>query len=481
MGIPVYAPRVEVKLIKLVKRRDGVASRYSEAKREFDLTGFLGDGGQVRVSKSLGGGPGAFSVSFADQYAASFQDSFYAMVEPMDVIEIRGARQAEKYAGRTLPLLMRGFVSQVHRSEAMSPEGEPNRAVTITGQDAGKLWMIHRLLMPAVYYGGADPFLDLFRFQAATGMDSAYMPVAQAMRQLTERVINPKVEQLAAYSERTLRPFAVEATVAQGTISPTVIAPFQGPFWQLAELMADRPWNEVFVEDMGEPGQEVPTLRFRPAPYKTIAGELIMPGATDPGTVELDAAAVVQLDLNRTDGRIANFFLVPPGASLLDSQQLVTISMIMEGVPADFSYANNKPELYGTRVMQVTTSLLPGGIPQPLNQLAEGQRGPAATTIVEWHRLRIAQLRAMNRDNGVFEEGSAVVRGSEELKPGRYLRLKRGELVFEGYMDQVAHAIGPLQGWTTTVQLERVTSFLERNKMTQPPYLAEGFRGPYDR
>ncbi len=481
MAVTVYSPRLEVKLIKLVKRRDGVANRYSEAKREFDLTGFLGDAGQVRISKSIGDAAGAFSVSFADQYAASFQDSFYAMVEPMDVIEIRGARHPERYAGRTMPLLMRGFVGQVQRSEAMGPDGEPSRVVTITGQDAGKLWMIHRLLMPAVYYGGTDPFVDVFRLQSTTGMDTAYMPVAEAMRQLTERVINPKVEQLAAYSERTLRPFAVEATVAQGTVSPTVIAPFKGPFWNLAAMMADRPWNELFIEDMGEPGQEVPTLRFRPAPYKTIGGDLIMPSATDPGTVELGIEAVVQLELNRTDGRIANFFLVPPGASLVESQQLVTISTIMSGLPADFTYANNKPELYGTRVMEVTTNLFPGGIPRPLNQLAEEERGAAATAIVEWHRLRIAQLRAMNRDNGVLEEGSAVLRGHEDLKPGRYLRVKRGELTFEGYMDRVSHVFAPLQGWTTTVQLERVTSFLERNRMTGSPYTAEGHSGPYTR
>lgn len=38
-------------------------------------------------------------------------------------------------------------------------------------------------------------------------------------------------------------------------------------------------------------------------------------------------------------------------------------------------------------------------------------------------------LKAMNRDNAVWESGTAVVRGDEPLRIGRYLWLTRGDLI----------------------------------------------------
>jgi hypothetical protein len=67
------------------------------------------------------------------------QDSLYALIEPMDMIEIRAARRPDKFAGTKLPLIMRGFVSSVRRSESMGEDGTPNRTIMIQGQDSGKL------------------------------------------------------------------------------------------------------------------------------------------------------------------------------------------------------------------------------------------------------------------------------------------------------------------------------------------------------
>lgn len=71
--------------------------------------------------------------------------------------------------------------------------------------------------------------------------------------------------------------------------------------------------------------------------------------------------------------------------------------------------------------------------------------------MLQWWQARAHLLKLMNRDNAVFEGGSALVRGEEGLVPGKYLRLTRGELVSENYIVSVAHTFTVLgSGWTST-------------------------------
>lgn len=476
MAVTVYRPAYSVTLTKMVKRSgEGVSERYSGADRQVDLTPFLSEGGAVKVVKGVNDPAGGFTIAFSDQLDGPTQDSLYARIEPMDMIEIRGSREPHAFAGQKLPLIMRGFVSTVRRSESMGQEGTPQRFISVQGQDSGKLFQIFRLFWEAIYAEPNSPYLDAFRLQAATGIEAAFLPVSEAMKQLVERVINRRVAAMHAYADQAVPLVRFRGTVQQGIVSLNLIAPFQGPYWGLVETMADRPWNEVFIEDE----EDAPVLIFRPAPYKNIRGEFIIPGAADPGTVEMDAAQVASLDVARSDDRVANFYYVPPGASMIDASQAVNVAAIASGEPFDTAYGNNKPELYGLRKMEATSNLLPetiGGLP---SQLPEGQRQAAATGIVQWHIARARLLRDMNRDNSVLEDGSATVQGSEKIKPGRFLRLTRGDLVAEAYISKVTHNIAPMDGWTCQVTLERGMGFLERLRMASAPFWREGRKGPY--
>lgn len=478
MAVRVYHPRIQVTLRKLVSRRgDGVADRYAGAARDIDLTPFLGEHGMVRWSKSLYEAAGGFSITLPDQPHPDLADSLHALVEPMDMIEIRAAREPHRHAGQPLPLVMRGFVSQVRRPQGMTPDGSPQRSVAILGQDCGKLWQIHQLFPEAIYANAENPYLNVFRMQAVTGMDAAFLPVSEMLRQLTDRVMNKRVEELSAFAERQIRPFRVDATVTEGVVSPNLIMPFQGPYWSLVELVADRPWNEAFIEDE----EEGPVLRFRPAPYKDTQGRFILPGATDPGTIELDDADAAHIDLWRSDQRVANFFYVPPGASMLDTSQAITVATLASGAPFDTDHGNNKPELYGLRKMLVESRLLPNGTFAMPAQLPSQEAEQSVSRIVLWHEERGRLLRLMNRDNSVLEEGMVQAKGREDQKPGRYLRMTRGGIAFEAYITRVDHTFGPLQSWTAQMQLERGTGFLERIRTTGSPYFAEQRKGPYDR
>ncbi len=143
------------------------------------------------------------------------------------------------------------------------------------------------------------------------------------------------------------------------------------------------------------------------------------------------------------------------------------------------AHGNNKPELHGLRKMVAESRLLPLEVGSLPSQREGAQRTEAANTTVAWHVRRSYALRDINRDSSVLTEGSATVIGLENIRPGRDLRLTRGDLVSEHYMTRASHNIGPLDGWTTTLALERGTDFAERLRMSGSTYNHEGRRGPY--
>ncbi|MBU8545784.1 MULTISPECIES: hypothetical protein [Roseomonadaceae] len=478
MAVRVYRPKISVTLIKTVQRSgSGVAERFSGAARQIDLTPFLSDGGAVKVIKGIAEPAGAFAIAFSDRLDQATRDTLSSRIEAMDLLEIRGARQPHLYAGQPLPLLMRGFVSSVRRVESMQPDGTPQRSVVIQGHDAGKLWQIQRFFFESIYANADAQYLNTFRLQTAVGIEAAWLPVSEMMRQLTERVINAKVRQMSGYADRIIPLFKADRlTVPEGLVSANLIAPFQGAFWGLVELVADRPWNEAFIED----AEDGPSLVFRPTPYKDLAGRLIMAGATDPGTIDVTADDLVSLDVGRSDARVANFFMTPAGTSLLDANALLGVAEIASGSPFDSNHPNNRPELYGLRKMEAESRLLPDAAGILPSQVQGERRDAVGREMLAWHIARARDLRLMNRDNAIFEDGSATLKGGEHLRPGRYLRITRGQQVSEFYMPRVVHSIIPLGAWTTTAVLERGTGFITRVASEGSPYIREGFKGPYD-
>ncbi len=99
--------------------------------------------------------------------------------------------------------------------------------------------------------------------------------------------------------------------------------------------------------------------------------------------------------------------------------------------------------------------------------------------MIAWWQNRNNELKLLNRDNSVFEDGSATMKGSELLVPGQYMKLTRGALTSTSYVVQVDHIFMPFQGWTSTVQFIRGDGFLMRDKYAGNPFWAEGRSGPY--
>lgn len=475
MTIHVDTPAISVTLTRLVQRSGGQPENAAQPWRGIDLTPYLGTAGVVRTIKDINAPAGGFTITFSDQVVPEFADTAYAMVEPMDYVEIRGSRQPG-FVGQQLPIIMAGFVSTVDRAESMSPDGTPVRTVTIAGHDFGKLLEINH-----VYWQTANstdtPYIDTFHLLAAVGMDVAALGVSDFVTQVIDKVVNPKIQEMSVFTEAQIQPFTVNATVPDGKVTPNMWNTMDN--FSMADLLyrfADRPFNELFVTD----SEQGPVLNFRPTPFKDLtSGAFLQNGATDPGSVQVDISEVVAMTEARSDSRVANLFVVDPGFATLDSNGALSIAAIQAGIPVDFSYSANAPSLFGVRMMHAATNLLPNDQSGPVNKLPVDQQSQAVQSGTQWFIDRTAQLKAMNRDNATFADVGLVVKGHEYYQVGTYLQLTRGDLVSESYIHAVSHNIQPLSTWTTSLHTIRSNGFYQRNLTSVSPYFAEGRPGPY--
>jgi hypothetical protein len=99
MTVQVFSPQISVILRKNIGRATvagtiAASQRFQGTARTLDLTPYLGETGAVVVSKNVRDAMGTWSVTLADDLAPGQLESLYGVIEPMDVVEIRMARDA---------------------------------------------------------------------------------------------------------------------------------------------------------------------------------------------------------------------------------------------------------------------------------------------------------------------------------------------------------------------------------------------------
>ena len=148
----VYDPEIRIKLYKVSSRKE-IAKGIKAHKRlgdnyQYDIEKFLGDQCAVNVTKNVKQPAGTFTITLSDNMNRIRNDfeSLYGEVEPMDLIEIRMAHNPVSEKGHAIPVVMRGFVSNVSRSEAIGEDGKPQKRLTINGHDYGKILQIIQII-----------------------------------------------------------------------------------------------------------------------------------------------------------------------------------------------------------------------------------------------------------------------------------------------------------------------------------------------
>jgi hypothetical protein len=257
MSVQVFAPQISVILRKNIGRATvagtiAASQRFQGTARTIDLTPYLGETGAVVVSKNIRDAMGSWSVTLADDLAPGQLESLYGVIEPMDVVEIRMARDVSKYAGafeKHMPIMMRGFVNEVRRSQQMTDSG-PRRTVTITGGDYG---LILNTIRYALYPGWVPDatLLSAFSFFLTYGIgaDGTQTP-AQFVETINDKVITPFLEGMRAAGDGSSSPvktLTAQALVQGGFLSPLGLNQWPGGtiYACLAHFGDVGPWNEV--------------------------------------------------------------------------------------------------------------------------------------------------------------------------------------------------------------------------------------------
>lgn len=496
MAVKTFKPWASILLKKNIGRQtigDSIAAseRFRGAAREIELLPYLGQNGTINIAKSVREPAGMWSITLLDRMVEEFEDGLYGLIEPMDLVEIRFARDRSKYAGSTpksMPLKMRGLVTSVRRDNVMTQDG-PKRAIIVSGHDYGKILQIMQVQYLPGFVNGQD-LLTAFRFVMNYGPGAqAYESAAAFIAAIVDEVVNKFIEGMREQAigeggsgASPILPLGVDATDFGGGVSPFGVNQWPGgAIYDLMRYFGDvGPWAELFIEDR----EEGPYLVYRPTPFKAINGDLIQPGP-EAKVVDVSDDALIQISAERSDAGVANYYWVDAPRYALVNGALLQAAAQQEGAtgpsaPQQGEYANSSAKFYGLRIMKAETQQGQRVDGQPEAEFDAGRDKGIA--MVEEKR---AILIANNKDNVVFEQGMIALRGDEDIDPGCYVRLTRAgsdDLVSEHYAFQVAHEFS-LSGFTTMVTYDRGTGFMERlkrNRGVNSPYLAElNLRGAY--
>jgi hypothetical protein len=487
MQIDIRKPGIQVLLYKNISRSTvsgstPVSARYAGQSSVVDLTPFLSEANPVRVSKSVREPTGGFSIALADQVDPDVLDSLYAVIEPMDAIAIRLSGIGYSPLGDSLPIMMRGFVSQVQRMQGMSADGKPTRTVLVTGHDYGKiLQMMQIFLMPNAPEDAAA-MITSFPFFAKFGDFDNVMEAGKFTQYVFDKVVNPYLANMAksAANANAVIQISTDIQVTGAQVSPFGVGTFNGGnVHSLVQAYGDiGPWNEFFIEDR-EAG---PYAVYRPNPFMdAVTYEYLMSGVTAPAIVDIDLRDVVSMTNARSDANVANYFWTDCPRFLLNYDsvaRLLAFGSAQDSAPFYVTdYGNVSPALYGVRKLEEATQQAGADESDNGNGTQNGPpRNASMNGALTWINSRRQQLYDLNKDNVVLESGSMRLKGNEAVKAGTYVRLTHGTMRSYHYVVSVIHDYTPFGAYFTEIQFERGTGFVDRIQNAagqQAPYYSE--------
>jgi hypothetical protein len=500
MTFTAASPKLSVRLYKTISREtiDGqsaVSARYKGKDEFIDLVPFMQPGSIVRTSKSVREPAGGFNITFADQAQRAGAlgpglalETVYGLVEPMDVVEIR-MWGGTGLAPFDMPVIMRGFVSDVSRQQVMTDGGQPQRQVIVSGMDYGKIWQTFQVIYLAAY-ADREALLTNFHLWELFGIEAQNaLSAAEFVRTMVQKVINPHIK--GFMPENSTLPTEIKTgdsiAVKHGVVNNSY-QQMQGSIYEILRFHGDvGVWNELYTEDR----QDGVHCVYRPVPAlhlskpKDAQDRKIQDDAPDPIFVPVADELVQSMSQTRSDGQVANFYWVNNSRfDLIDDMQRKLASIPSGDSKVSLKeYPNTAVKYYGVRPMYAETQQGDDAITNLGTGQDQAKQEERSTKQEAWIDKRRRLMMEMNKDNVVLERGSARVKGglmrpdgTEAMKAGDYARFKMGRVEFDAYVVQIDHEFAPFQGYTQTLHFERGEGFARRTAMEtgiESPWLAE--------
>jgi hypothetical protein len=403
-------------------------------------------------------------------------------IRPMDYVEIRFGRYKKR--GEKPQMIMRGLVDQVSETIGISADGQPQRQITISGRDLGKLLIIKQLyIFPGPGLQGL-----VASFLSKQGLEQALFP--GLYEKMTEQVSVDATISCQEFMDN-LKKFIYNATsdssntnAGQGVgptnlnknipelkftakdmdefrVSPLVLKTFQGSVWNLLEAFHNKPICEFLLNDY----EDGPELLWRWAPYKDKDGSIIPPASEPhsqnnqgPGTVDVSTEDITDFSLTTTDANVYNFFYVDPSQLTLVAINTTGLARTdggsggSSGSGGGDSNPTVRKELmdkYGFKEYYIQSPLMPWRA-----HPTEKDRTDLAD---DWRKLGAKMAGWMDKafsNNANLEGGTLTMKGDERIEIGTYMKIK--ETGQEFYIDAVRHdfMLNPPR-FTSTLQVSR--------------------------
>lgn len=448
-----------------------VVPGYAQQARDFlpmDITGFLGDGCSIQTAKSCREAAGTFSITLVDKPLPNSEGnpvSLYAMMSPMDVIEIRITTDPTKEPR----LLMRGYISEVRRDQSMGNDGRPSRMIHVSGHDIGKLMMTQMIhFLPGkdseyilTGFGPLMKYFEQFTTNSKRGKVTAQDFVG-AFKDLLQMHLDSIHENGALAKDLTVSavvPAAVDGTILTLLLTSTGDVSY---YDFMSRYLDVGPFNELFLLDT----QDGTKLICKPN-YYDLEGMNAVAANTGYSYPKIKDEDIVALSSSRSDARVANWFWVWPHQTALESEWTALVQAwkngsvgdIREGLkdeepPYTIHNESSLQKYFGYRKMSTGLMLQPPAyVSTELPDTGTVQANEQ--TMQEWVKEKTKDLRDDNFRNAVLENSVFRIRGDETLKPGTWI-----DHLGLHYVVRVEHEIQPFGNFVTTLHTERGTSLV---------------------
>lgn len=477
----VYAPQISIWLIQ-ARPRDEIATDVPSNRTThadgIDLTPYLCDNSSVSATQTTRGEAGAFTIRFSDKPNKKLMDSIYGLVEPMDLVEIRMTHDPVE-SGQKIPIIMRGLVSSVSRSEGVDTEGKPQRYIDIVGHNQMKILHLYRINYYYRTETGRQAQVDFIMFHTYAPNEAIKNMTAVEFLQLTLRsIVNPFIAEIASLnragslSQKSFAPWQGDFTI-DGQVSAYAVSLIDDEsLYNLLKITLDiGPFNELYIEDR----EDATYLVGRPTPFRYVSGKFIQGNAA---FLKIPSTDIVLQQEHRTDENTCNYFWV-------DNKRIAMVYEVDQKAAAaaggrtddwiKFEYPNCAKNIFGVKMLKVTSRLGPGSVTES-DVLHVENHHRQTKDFVTWARERRKLLADMNMDASVFESGTLRLRGNHNIKAGMYLQIFRGPNQFimgECYAYTVTHEFNPFRGYITVVLFDRGTFFITRTRNGDNPWIQE--------
>lgn len=283
----------------------------------YDLTPYIM---QLKTHMSLSEPSGKFTMML------TFQKRWDEFIQPQDYVEIQFSRYLA-----SPPIMMRGLVSNIRRTRIMSESGKLHRAITVNGENYGKLWRQYQINYQVNLPGqtnqngiDTDPAVGLmfpqltYNYGIGTPNDVSDIKPTDLMQGITDKMLNAQVRAMQKVNPQMPLLNLLPSVLFDYSLNYLQIQQVQGSIYSLIQQYGNAPWCEWFIDDFSDG----PVFFYRNTPFKRRDGQLSFPESLPDQSYfihpEISDIDIIEEDTGHSDREAYSYFFTYPTTYLVE-------------------------------------------------------------------------------------------------------------------------------------------------------------------